>query len=277
MAFKPFNDALQQISNAFSAVNTKLANKFDKIERVLPTVGTIHELRNRNSYGLVSGVGFKGRVEMAYDRVNLSKFMGTVAKQDQTIRTRAHPLTTAAALTLANRKWNFGIPASSVQDLPVVYDGNGIGTVTVRAVEGDVTVFGEFQFKLQPGPDNIAALGLNGDLGAALYPSGQYAKGQAQLLSYPLDTTTYNAYLAGVWAGQPIDTALLDCVSALTGVSWIMTAGQYSLSGATVTYAGPVRSGYDLPKENYSRIVTIRLGSACSNFAGDLVLYHNPN
>ena len=277
MAFAPFNNGWAQLVAALGSKNSKLVGKLDKIERILPSAGTVHELRNRNSYGLVSAVDFKGRVEMAYDRIELNKFHGPASKQDNFIRTRKRPTSTHKALGLFNRKWGMGIPPEHVEDLPIVWDAQNIGTVILRAKEGDWMVTGETQFKLRPGPDSISDLGLNGDLGMALYPSGQNTKGQAHVLSYQIDTTPHNAYLASMWEGQPIDEEVVTMLSDLTGKSWITTAGDFSLQGASVTYAGVVRPGNDLPKPNFTRIVTIKLGTACANFAGELVLYHNPN
>lgn len=277
MAMQPFTNAEAQISAELSTKHPKLVNKFEKIERVTSSAGTIHELRDRNSYGLVSAVGFKGRVEMAYDRVDFAKLMGGLGKQDNVIRTRSKPSSTHKALGLLDRKWNLGIPTDSIKDLPVKYDEEGIGTVTVEAVEGDIIAFNKFIFKLKPGPDNISVLPLSTNLGAALYPSGQASKGQAHLISYHVDTTPHNAYLASVWPSQPIDAEMIEVINSLTGVTWTLSPGEYSLSGAEVVYGGVIRPGYDVPKANFTRIVTINLGAACSNFAGELVFYHNPN
>lgn len=277
MSFAPFNNAWAQYVAAFGAKSPKLVGKLEKIERILPSTGTVHELRGCNSYGLCSAVDFKGRVEMAFNRVNLAQFHGTTAKQDNTIRTRKRPASTHAAMPIINRKLGWGIALECIEDLPVVWGGDSIGTVTIRAKPGDNTVFGETVIKLTPGPDSIADLRLGGDIGYGLYPSGQIGKGQAHFLSYPLDTSGKNAYLASMWAGQPIDSELIAAISELTGVVWSLTPGDYSLSGASVTYAGPVRPAYDLPKPNYGRIATVKLGDACTNFAGELVLYHNSN
>ena len=277
MAFPPFNNAWAQYVAAFGAKNPKVVGKLDKIERILPAAGTVHELRGCNSYGLVSAVDFKGRVEMAFNRIDLATFHGTAAKQDNTIRTRKHPLSTYEALSLIDRKFGWGIPATSIEDLPITWGIDSVGVVTIRAKPADQIVFGETIVKLVPGADSIADLKLNGDIGYGLYPSGQIDKGQAHYLSFPLDTTEKNAYLASMWTGQPIDQELISAISELTGKDWSLSAGEYSLAGAEVTYAGPVRPAYDFPKPNYSRIATVLLGSACTNFAGELVLYHNPN
>lgn len=274
---KPFDNAFAELSTALGTLDPSLVNTLERVEDVKSTDGTIHALNKKNSYGRFSAVGFRGTVDASYNRIDLSAMFGTAQKQDLSVRTRTKPANTHQALKLVNRKWQLGLTTTQVENLPVVYDGNDVGVCTVKAVTGDLAVFGQFNFTVQPGPDNISDLNLNYTLGAALYPSGQTAKGQAQLISYPVDTTTHNAAIAALFAGKPIDADLVTLVSELTGVQWSANAGDYSLSGASITYVGLVRPGWDLTKPNFSRVAVIRLGDACSNFAGDLVFYHNPN
>ena len=275
---QPFKNPFSELSAAVGRVNANLVNKLATVEDVKSSVGTIHELRKRNSYGRFTAVGYRGWMETAYNRIDLTEVFGAAQKQDVSVKSRLAPTTTHQALQLINRKWNLELQPASIKPLAVVYDGDGVGTVTVEAVDGALDVTGSFTFKIIPGPDNIAELPLSTSLGDGLYPSGQYVKGQAQFLSYPVDTTNWNGYLAGVWTGQAIDEALVQTVSEMTGVTWTASAaGQYSLQGAVVTYAGPVRAGWDLPKPNFARVVVIQLGAACSNFAGELSFYHNPN
>lgn len=274
---KPHDNPFSILSEAVGQISPRLVNKLEAVENVRPTAGTIHELNKRNSFGIFSCVGFRGTVEVSYDRIDLTKLLGHAQKQDIRIYSRLKPANSHQALQLVNRKWHLGIKPESIEQLPVSYDEEGVGVVTVKAAAGALDVIGEFKFIVYPGADNISELALNFSLGEGLYPSGQSAKGQAPLLSYPADTTPHNAYLSSVWQGQPIDAEMIDVINELTGQTWTTAAGNYSLSGAAVTYAGPVRPGWDLVKENFSRIVTIRLGAACANFAGELVFYHNPN
>lgn len=274
---KPFDNAFAELSTALGKIDASLVNTLEAVEDVKSTEGTIHALNKKNSYGRFSAVGFRGTVDASYNRIDLSALFGAALKQDMVVRTRSKPANAHQALKLVNRKWQLGLIADQVENLPVVYDGNDIGVCTIKAVAGDLAVFGQFSFTVQPGPDNISDLGLNYDLTNALYPSGQTAKGQAQLISYPVDTTEHNAEVAALFANKPIDADLVTLVSTLTGVQWSLNAGDYSLSGASITYVGVVRPGWDLTKPNFSRVAVIRLGTACSNFAGDLVFYHNPN
>lgn len=273
----PHDNPFNVLSQAVGAINPRLVNKLEAVEKVRPTAGTVHELNKRNSYGVFSAVDFRGTVEVSYDRIDLSKLMASTQKQDIRVYSRLKPANSHQALQLVNRKWHLGLQTESIELLPVSYDGEGVGNVTIKAKEGALDVIGEFKFIVYPGADNISELNLNFALGDALYPSGQSAKGQAQLLSYPADTTTHNAYLSSVWAGQPIDAEFIAIINELTGVEWTTAPGAYSLAGAAVTYAGEVRPGWDVPKENHVRIVVIKLSSSCTNFAGELVFYHNPN
>lgn len=273
----PFDNAFAQLSIAVGKLDPVLVNKLESVEDVKSSAGTVHELNKRNSYGRFAAVGFRGTVDASYNRIDLTKFLGDPAKQDIRVTSRAKPATSHQAIGLLNRKWQLGLSVDSVKLLPVVYDGDGVGLVTIEAVDGDLAAFGSFKFYVYPGPDNVSDINLQTQLGDALYPSGQTAKGQAHLLSYPADTTEQNGYLSSLFANKPIDEELRTAVSALTGIEWSLNPGDYSLSGATITYVGEVRPGWELPKENFTQVAVIRLGAACANFAGDLVFYHNPN
>ena len=273
----PFDTAFADLSTALGKVNPALVNKLEAVTNVQSSAGTVHELNKKNSFGRFSAVGLRGTVDGSYNRIDLTAFLGVANKQDRTIRSRSKPATSHQALKLVNRKWGLGLVSSQVKLLPVQYDGDDIGLVTIEMVDGDLAAFGSFQFYVIPGPDNISDLALQTDLGEALYPSGQSVKGQAQLLSYPVDTTDHNGYLSSLFAGKPMDEELRQHVSDMTGVTWSLNAGDYSLSGATISYVGECRPGWDLVKENFTHNVVIRLGSDCTNFAGDLTFYFNPN
>ncbi len=275
---QPFVSPQTQLAAALGNANPALIGKFNSINNVqLSTQGTLHYSRGFNSFGLVSANGFRGQVEGGYNRINITKLMGAPGKKDTVIRSRSKPTSTHAAMDLMLRKWKFEFNKDSILDLPVVYDGQGVGTVTVTFKDGAIEAYGTFQFKIAPGPDSIADLQINTNLGDGLYPSGRTDKGQAQFLSYPADASGESAYFGSIFTGYPIDQLLIDKVSAITGIGWIMSPGQYSLAGAKVTYVGPVRPGLDLVKDPYSQICTILLSDSCENFAGELVFYYNPN
>lgn len=275
---KPFNDPMPQLSAALGVANTLLVGKFANIEAIKPSeVGSLAYSRGYNSHGLVSATGFRGLVDAGYNRIDMTNLMGVVGKQDIVIRTRQKPTSTHGALALMNRKWKFEFKPESVLDLPIAWSGDGVGTVTVQFKDGMVEAWGSFQFKLAPGPDSVASLPMNNYLAYGLYPNGRNDIGQAQFLSYPVDCSAENAYLSSVWKGQPVDQLMVDRISSLTGIQWITTIGDYSLLDAKVTYAGPIRVGIDIPKENFTQIVTVELGAACTNFAGELTFYFNPN
>lgn len=273
----PFDNPFAELSKAVGKLNPALVNKLETVEDVKPSAGTAHELNKRNSYARFACVGFRGTVDASYNRIDLSKFMGDAQKQDMSIRSRSKPATSHQALKLINRKWQLGLEPEDIKLLPVSYDLEGIGLVTVEAEPGCLSCFGSFKFHVIPGPDNISDLPLQRDLGYGLYPSGQIAKGQAQFLSYPADTTPHNAYLSSLFANKPIDEELVTVVSELTGIQWSLNPGDYSLAGAVITYVGECRAGWDVVKPNFTRVAVIKLGSACSNFAGELGFYHNPN
>ena len=272
---KPFSDFIGQLRIALGAANPKLVNRLSTVTNPTPTAGTSDAFRRRNTKGTFEAAGFSGRAQLCYNRINLPDFLGT---NQLFVTSRLKPATTVEALPLINRKYRLELKAEDIIEDPISWDvDSGIGSFILAANASSIGLMGQVQMRILPGPDTICDVALNSDLGLALYPSGNNTKGQAQLISYPCDTSAYNADLSSWITGQTITTPMLEIVRAITNLDWAMAEGDYSFSGASITYAGPVRPGIDIPKTNFTRIVTIRLGDACSNFAGELTLYHNPN
>lgn len=273
----PFDTAFADLSAALGKINPELVNKLESVTNVQSSAGTVHELNKKNSFGRFAAVGYRGTVDASYDRINLTALLGVTNKQDRIVRSRSKPATSHQALKLVNRKWGLGLSPDQVKLVPVQYGSDDVGLVTIEMADGDLAAFGRFQFYVIPGADNISDLPLQYELGDALYPSGQTAKGQAQLLSFPVDTTAHNGYISSLFVGKPIDEELRLNISEMTGIEWSLNPGQYSLSGASISYVGECRPGWDLVKPNFTHNVVIRLGTACTNFAGDLTFYFNPN
>lgn len=271
----PFNDVFGALRTMLGAADPKLVNRLSVVSNPRPTLGTPHEFRRRNTYAIFEATGFSGGAELCYNRIQLSEFLGAGG---HTITTRQQPMMTHDALALVNRKYRLFLRAEDVTNEPITWDPQtGRGAFTLRAVVSSLGIAGSVDFTLIPGADPIAELELVGDLSMALYPSGQNIKGQAQYISYPCDTADYNGSLSAWRTGEAITADKVEVIRMVTNLDWVMQAGDYSLAGAELTYAGVIRPGIDIPKPNYTRIVTVKLGSECANFAGELTFYHNPN
>lgn len=271
----PFSDFFGALRTMLGAADPKLVNRLAVVSNPRPTLGTPHEFRRRNTYAVFEATGFSGGAELCYNRIQLDEFLGAGG---HTITTRMQPAMTHDALPLVNRKYRLFLKPEDVVNEPVEWDAQtGRGSFTLRAVISSLGISGTVGFTLIPGADPISELTLVGNLSMALYPSGQNTKGQAQFISYPCDTTDYNGVLSAWRTGEAITADKLEVVRQVTNLDWVMQAGDYSLAGAELTYAGEIRPGIDIPKPNHTRIATIMLGSGCTNFAGELTLYHNPN
>lgn len=272
---KPFNDAVSVLRVHLGEANAKLVNKLSSVTGPKPTAGTPDEFRRRNSSAFFQAVGFSGSAKLCYDRIVIQDFLG---RDGHTIRTRAKPTKVHDAIDLINRKYQLELKTVDVVNGDIVWDADSKkGTFILEASPESIVIAGRVAVVLNPGPDTISDLKLNGDLGKALYPSGDDTKGQAQFISYPKDTSAYNGELSAWRTGEAIDATKLEIIRAITDLDWVMADGDYSLNGAELTYAGVVRPGIDIPKSGFARIVTIKLGSQCTNFAGELTFYHNPN
>lgn len=272
---KPFNDAMQVLRVHLGEANAKLVNRLSKVSGPKPTLGTPDEFRRRNTSAYFQATGFSGSAKLCYDRIVLQDFLG---RDGHSVITREKPAKIHDAIPLINRKYLLELKPEDVNDGDITWDPDSKkGVFILEANPDSVVIAGRVAFELVPGPDLISELQLNGDLGFALYPSGNSTKGQAQFLSFPRDTSAHNGELSAWRTGEPIDATKLEIIRSITDLDWVMADGDYSLNGAELTYAGVVRPGIDIPKAGFQRIVTIKLGDQCTNFAGELTFYHNPN
>lgn len=272
---QPFSDILGSLRTMLGNANPKLVQRLTAVTDPKPTAGTPLEFRRRNTSGVFEAQGFSGTAVLCYNRISLEEFMG---RDGHYIVTRQRPAVVYDALPLINRKYRLGLLPDDVVNSIISWDPDtGVGTVILEGKPESLGVIDRIALQFRPGPDPIADLPLNGNLGKALYPSGQSTKGQAQFISYPCDTAAMNGELASWTTGAAITTDKLEVLRSITKLDWVMAPGDYSLAGAEITYAGTIRPGIDIPKPNFVRIVTIKLGTQCSNFAGELTLYHNPN
>lgn len=272
---KPFNDILGNLRVMLGTANPKLVQRLQKVTAPKPTAGTPNEFRRRNTVANFEAQGFSGSAPLCYDRIDLASFMG---RDGHFVTTRQKPKFLYDALPLINRKYRMTLMPDDVVNAVIDWNvDSGVGTVVLEAKADSLGIIGKVNLEFRPGPDVISELSLNGNLGLALYPSGQTAKGQAQFISYPCDTSAYNGELASWTTGAALSIEKLEILRAITKLDWVMNDGDYSLNGAEITYAGTIRPGIDIPKPNFTRIVTIKLGGQCTNFAGELTLYHNPN
>lgn len=272
---KPFNDPMQVLRVHLGEANAKLQNRLSKVSGPKPTAGTPDEFRRRNSSAFFQATGFSGSAKLCYDRIVLQDFLG---RDCHTVITREKPAKIREAVPLINRKYLLELNPEDVSDGDITWDPETKRGVFILEADPDsIVISGRVAFELHPGPDLISELELDGNLGDALYPSGTSAKGQAQFLSYPKDTSAHNGELSAWRTGEPITTEKLEIIRSITDLDWVMADGDYSLNGAELTYAGVVRPGIDIPKPGFMRIITIKLGNQCTNFAGELTFYHNPN
>lgn len=271
----PFNNIFGALSKMLGTANPKLNQRLSKVTDPKPTAGTPNEFRRRNTSASFEAEGFSGSAILCYNRIDLAAFLG---RDGHAITTRQKPKFIYDALPLINRKYRLTLLQDDVVNNLITWDpDSGEGTVILEAKPESLGIIGRVALKFKPGPDPISELPLNGNLGKALYPSGRTDKGQAQFISYQCDTSAYNGELSSWTTGAAIDIEKLEIIRAITGLDWVMANGAYSLNGAEITYAGDIRPGIDIPKPNFVRLVTIKLGEQCSNFAGELTLYHNPN
>lgn len=222
------------------------------------------------------GAPYAGQTRIYYDRLDFAKVfehtpLNTYAKLRAFRPTKIHDLVPAI-----NDCYGLNITVNDILDGDLNLT-NGNGQVTIVANPRSLGWKGQVVMTVAPGDAKLEQWMTDTDLEGIAYPSGQVAKGQAEVYSYRYDATTYWGALHGIdvpEGGILPSQAVADMLTEITGDSWKFEAGEYSLVGALITYNG--NNTNERPSNpNFSHVLEIVLGAQCTNFAGTLRIHYN--
>lgn len=222
------------------------------------------------------GAPYTGQTRIFYDRLDLAKVfehtpLNTYAKLRAFRPTKIHDLVPAI-----NDCYGLNITTDDILDGDLNLT-NGNGQVTIVANPRSLGWKGEVVMTVAPGDAKLEQWMTDTDLEGIKYPSGQVAKGQAEVYSYRYDATTYWGALHAIEVpegGMLPNQAIADMLTEITGDSWVFEAGDYSLVGSLIKYNG-VNTNDRPSNPNFSHVLEIVLGGACANFAGTLRIHYN--
>lgn len=244
------------------------------VSEVTPTPST-----NKNSSVLLrvnDGAPYTGQQRIFYDRLDLAKVfehtpLNTYAKLRAFRPTTIHDLVPAI-----NDTYGLNITTADINDGELNLTA-GSGQVTVVANPRSLGWIGQVTFTVVPGDAKLELWMTDTDLEGISYPSGQSAKGQAEVYSYRYDATNYWSMLHTISVpegGLLPSQAVADILTELTGDTWKFEAGDYSLVGSLITY-NDVNTTDRPSNPNFTHVMEITLGEACTNFAGTLRFHYN--
>ncbi len=264
------------IPEARTSLNTAISSKYTNFtqskifKNPRDSAGTFGVYLNKNTLATVYGTAAVGSSVVAYNRLSLgSLFDGYMTIYSPDSLDNVHSF-----IPLINAQYGWELTEDEILNAPVTLT-NGVGEFILNALNS-FTFTGSILVKVKKGPRKLPS-GLTVAIGNAVYPSKQTAKGQAEIYAYSFDTTENNAALSALITGQQITQSVCDLLVAITGNAWSLATGDYSLSGATITYSGLVDPKVHPTKTGYTRVVAITLGADCALFAGTLYFHCNSN
>lgn len=220
---------------------------------------------------------YSSRVPVFYDRLDFGVVFAYSAVNTLAKVRSYNPVTIHGLIPDLNNYYGLELTTDDIED-GVLSLTNGSGSAVIKAKPDSLTWIGQFTVSIAPGDMALDRTMTVTDLSGIDYPSGQHAKGQAEVYSYSFDASAYYQYLQSITLENgPVDPTqdLVDFILDVTGDTWVLTGNaDYSLAGAKVVYNGP-NSLTKPSNPNFDYIVEIRLGTACNNFAGTLRFHYN--
>lgn len=180
------------------------------------------------------------------------------------------------------------------QLVPFINIYYGMGLSPNEIIEGDVTTPDDgstFTIRVDPIADNYQfnvgfdfKCTLTGyvatdtvkkvDLSGFVYPSADLTAQQAYVATYPISFTPEFATLSKLTVKSEVDQSICDILKKYVNPAFSMDAGDYSLSGAKITYAA-LNSSAIAGNPTYKYVVAIQLSNASVKMRGLLMLHFN--
>lgn len=256
------------------------------VPAVNPDVAIIRDTKLR--IDAVVGKGFRGHVEVWYNRIDLSVLFKNVSANVGLEITEG--MTADALLPLINEKYGTDFEVEDFEAAEALAVEGGTATFTAKA--DNVAYTSSFDVKY--GLEEIAldSVILVTTLTGFNYPNSDTSKGQAAIYSFNLDGSTQpDNYWATLALGPVTETIVTPFNQAYrVDEDWIfdMSADtnpegtpippmDYNLAGAVVIYNGATDAAPagQLVNPVYTNVVLMELSaSKCANFGGVLSVYY---
>jgi hypothetical protein len=264
----------------FTALNTALSVP-------QPVAGTWREgTTTKNTFVKATpmpGADFKGKTYLVYDRLQLGDF-----RHFRPVRTLPCYQVDSVHDILSNILYYYAIKlnADDVEDDPIVLDGEGKATVTVRAKPGSLIWLGSVTFDIIPGGALIDSYLQATTLNGLHYPVDDFTTQTSALIyTYGYDFSGFRDQFLLIDDGgvitQPQAQFIADALKTLDkGIGaalWVgvdATATLWNLFGATCVYNGLNSIEY-ASNPAYKYIMVLELAGTVTKPSGRFILHYN--
>ena len=290
-------DPKQAIIDATNTANAT-ALKTTDVTFGLPAVASddVQAASGKNTSVRLTGNGttWSGTVVVNYTRRNLNDLTTLVG---DTLKVAPNVKTVADLIKYFNYFYGMVLTADDLEVSDVItLDGNGAGTITVRAKSGSYGWVGSYPLKLVKGDDIVDYAVTDVSLDGLRYPTNQTGVGQGPLALYGYDFTQYKTLLDSFPTGTVLkDTAAnsptVNLAAAFTALD---TAGSWgsltSASARNIYMSKVVYQGLNKPEfstnQAYKYVLMIQLADGSNDngvgttkyntaFMGVLYIHYN--
>lgn len=241
-----------------------------------------------------NGSTWTGTVVVNYTRLDLNDLLTLTSNT-----LRVGPVTsTWDIINYLNFYYGMILTTADIKKEDITLDGTGAGTTTLHAEDKSFGWRGSVTLNLVKGDDLVDYAVTDLSLSGINYPTGQSAKGQAPLVTYPYDFTSSKAtamdvFKVGDVLGTAVSstsvTALLNAmIAAINNSSYVWqsvsTNTNRNLYNGKVVYNG-LNSAEFSSNQAYKYVMMVQLsdgtgnngvvGTSCTDFVGMLYFHYN--
>lgn len=230
----------------------------------------------------IPGKGYRGSVTVYYNRIDLGVLFLNVGANVGINVPIGGESSDDRLIGLINAKYGTHFEAGDLVAVPLTASAD-IQEVTLAAVGGNVMYQGQFVVKYGLAETALDSVVLITTLDGFNYPSADLTKGQASIYSYNLDGSAEPKNFWATVSAGPVTAAFVKPFNTAFRVDedWVFDAStkDFNLYGATVVFAGDndpaaALAAYGVATNpTYNKVVIMKLGAECANFAGYLTVY----
>lgn len=212
---------------------------------------------------------YQGDIEFYYNRLRFEDLANMVP-----LSIRSPDMaTTHDILPSLNRRFGLNLTPGDIIDRPTVDEG-GYRSAVLEANPTSLGWIGSAVVTIQEGDLLIEDFLTTTALGGLDYPTEYPTKTFAVMYSYWRDFSEHHEYLFTVDEGDTLGLEMTSVLNDVTEDPWQATGlGEFSLSNAVVSYAGPTAS-YSDANPDFTNVIVIDLSlDDCEGMTGSLVIH----
>lgn len=223
----------------------------------------------------IAGVAYGGSNYLLYNREKFETYVGIHKDGKDSVMSIPKITKKSQLVPFLNIYYGLGLSANEIVEGDVTTPDDGsVFIVHIDPIADNYQYNVGFDFKCTLTGYVASSTVKRVDLSGLVYPSADLTAQQAYVASYPISFTPEFATLSRLTVKSEVDQSICDILKKYVNPAFSMSAGDYSLSGAKITYAA-LNSSAIAANPSYKYVVAIQLSNDSVKMRGQLLLQFN--